>query len=80
MDEGGDTFGENGGIEQEGMRIEIKYLLNHSNSKEDLKEISQSDLKQLDRYCKFDKQFPFYRMDVSGFIHELNRSICCYNR
>ena len=62
------------------MRLELQFLFKHSNNQEDLKIISPSELKQLDRYCKFDKQFPFYRMDVSGFIHELNKAICFYNR
>ena len=30
--------------------------------------ISDSKLQDLDRFCKFEKKFPFYRMDVNGYI------------
>ena len=29
----------------------------------------------LDRYQKFEKHFPFYRMDINGFIYRLQETI-----
>ena len=35
---------------------------------DDVKRISEKELKKLNRYQQFEKKFPFYLMDVNGFI------------
>ena len=34
-----------------------------------MKKISAAALAKLNRYQKFEKHFPFYLMDVNGFMH-----------
>ena len=32
-------------------------------------------MQKLDRFCQFDKRFPFYKMDVNGFVEEINKAL-----
>ena len=34
---------------------------------DDVKALSTAKLAKLSRECRFEKQFPFYRMDVNGY-------------
>lgn len=42
---------------------------------DDVPSITPISLRKLDRYCQFEKMFPFYKMDVNGFILHLNVAI-----
>ena len=54
---------------------EEEQLQDHCRDCDDVQSISKQDLDKLDRYCQFDKRFPFYKMDVNGFIHEINSAV-----
>ena len=43
------------------------FLKDSKRDDDDVKEISARDLAKLDRYQRFEKYFPFYRMDVNGY-------------
>jgi len=40
-----------------------------------VKEISENKLKKMDRYTRFEKTFPFYKMDVNGYILRIKEAI-----
>ena len=42
---------------------------------DDVKELSESKLKKMDRYTRFEKLFPFYRMDVNGYILRIKEAM-----
>ena len=35
--------------------------------KDDIAELTEKQLKKLDRYTQYEKRFPFYRMNIIGF-------------
>ena len=39
------------------------------------REIDPANLKKLGRYSQFEKKFPFYKMDVNGFILHINKAM-----
>ena len=49
------------------MKIDTMLIKDHSLIGDDVKEISQSKLKAMDRIERFEYKFPFYRMDVNGY-------------
>ena len=55
-------------IQDLGIRVDQKVLGDHNPDGDDVEAISEAKLQELDRYCKFEKSFPFYRMDVNGYI------------
>ena len=48
--------------------INPNLLANHDLSHDDYQPIDEEDLADLDRYHQFDYRFPFYKMNVNGFI------------
>ena len=46
-----------------------------SDGGDDVEEITPLQLKKLGRYQQFEKQFPFYKMDVNGYIFHINDAI-----
>lgn len=42
---------------------------------DDVKELTVAKLKKMDRYEKFEKQFPFYKMDVNGYILRIKEAM-----
>ena len=51
-----------------GVKIDKTHLNDHNPDGDDRKQITQEELAKLDRYQRFEKRFPFYRMDVNGYI------------
>jgi len=50
-------------------------LKDFNKSGDDVAEISASKLAKLDRYQKFDKKFPFYRMDINGYALRIKEAM-----
>ena len=44
-----------------------EFLKDSKRDDDDVKELSTRELSKLDRYQRFEKYFPFYRMDVNGY-------------
>ena len=55
-------------VEQE-LEISAKkeFLVDHKVGEDDTKTISNSEYKKLDRYQRFEKLFPFYKMDINAY-------------
>jgi len=49
-----------------------KDLLNDFDIEKDKKALSKDKMKDLNRWERFEKSFPFYRMDVNGFMKLIN--------
>ena len=57
------------------MDIDTRLIGDHSLNKDDVKEISQSKLKAMDRIQRFEYRFPFYRMDVNGYQMHIKQAM-----
>ena len=63
-------------LQDKQFHIEREYLYDHkTDGGDDAPPITPIDLRKLDRYCHFEKMFPFYKMDVNGFILHVNMAI-----
>lgn len=59
-----------------GVPVNFDEIQDHNfEGEDDVPEIQASKLKDMDRYEQFEKYYPFYRMDVNGFIFHLNEAI-----
>ena len=48
-----------------------KLLVNHRCHQDDVRGMDKMRMNLLERYTKVEKQFPFYRMEVNGFLYHL---------
>ena len=55
-------------IQDLGIKVNKEVLGDHNPDGDDVDIISDTKMQVLDRFCKFEKKFPFYRMDVNGYI------------
>ena len=63
-------------VESKKLKVERKEMYDHdSDGGDDVEEITPFQLKKLGRYQQFEKQFPFYKMDVNGYIFHINDAI-----
>jgi hypothetical protein len=44
-----------------------EFLADHKIGKDDAEDISARELAKLDRYQRFEKYFPFYKMDINAY-------------
>jgi len=51
------------------------HLKDFNTEGDDVKVISESKLEKMDRYTRFEKLFPFYRMDVNGYILRIKEAM-----
>ena len=42
---------------------------------DDVREKSIKELEKMDRYTKFEHKFPFYRMDVNGYMLRMKEAL-----
>ena len=49
--------------------------LEDMDDKDDVEEISPKKLMKMERYERFDHRFPFYKMDVNGFIFHVKVAV-----
>ena len=54
-------------MEKVGLIVNISLVENHNLYGDDVKELTTDQLKTLPRYTRFEKEFPFYKMDINGF-------------
>ena len=47
--------------------VKAAFLADVSKDDDDVKELTKAELAKLDRYQRFEKYFPFYRMDINGY-------------
>jgi len=52
-----------------------KYLNDFNEEGDDVKTIDTQAYEELGRYEKFEKSFPFYKMDVNGFMVLIKRAM-----
>ena len=50
-------------------------LDDHNYDKDDRDEISPKQLAKMERYERFDHRFPFYKMDVNGFVFHVKVAV-----
>lgn len=59
--------------------MNFKDIADHNmDGKNDTNELTAEQFNRLDRYSQFEKTFPFYLMDVNGFIFHVNEAILAY--
>ena len=54
---------------------ESQFLNDFNKHGDDMPALSKAQFNLLDRYEKFEKKFPFYRMDVNGFMKLLKNAM-----
>ena len=60
---------------EKGIINDARELHDHNFDKDDVEEISQKQLMKMERYERFDHRFPFYKMDVNGFIFHVKVAV-----
>jgi len=60
-------------MDTENMNLKDKYL-DDFDEKKIGRACSEYQLSRMDRWQKFEKSFPFYRMDVNGFMKLVNNA------
>ena len=60
--------------EQENMERKQKYLEDFNEEGDDVRKLTTVELMALNRFKRFEKSFPFYRMDVNGFMELVRRA------
>ena len=64
---------------QKGNYVNLEGISDHNMyGKDDVPELTYMQLQNFDRFTQFEKHFPFYRMDVNGFIFHINEAINMY--
>jgi len=66
---------QNNEVHKELMERKEKYLEDFNEDGDDVRELTAIELKAMDRFKRFEKWFPFYRMDVNGFMELVRRAM-----
>ena len=66
---------QNAQFEKEQNDRKSKYLQDFNEYTDDCSTIGDDDLEKLGRYARFEKSFPFYKMDVNGFMVLMKRAM-----
>ena len=57
------------------MMTSQKRIKDFHKNKHDVDALNERALAKLDRFTRFEKMFPFYRMDVNGFVFKLKEAL-----
>ena len=60
------------------MATDAKRIKDHNLNDDDVKEIKDSKLSKMDQFERFQYKFPFYRMDVNGYIMHIKEAMKLY--
>lgn len=60
---------------QNAMRTSTKRIKDFHKDEDDVSPLTERALEKMDRFTRFEKMFPFYRMDVNGFIFKLKEAL-----
>ena len=55
-------------------RTTANKIKGHNESGDDVKAMTPEQIQKLGRYAQFEKQFPFYRMNINGFFHHIEKA------
>ena len=66
-------------MEKVGLIVNVNLVEDHNLYGDDVKELTTIQLKILPRYSRFEKEFPFYKMDINGFGMHLKTAMNCLN-
>ena len=50
-------------------------IADHNLDKDDRQKLSTKEMNKLERYSRFEKRFPFYLMDVNGYVMHLKEAM-----
>ena len=62
-------------IPVDGFKVDEDRINDHKLDGDDVKELSKAQMKKLGRYERFEKIFPFYKMDVNGYIMHIKEAM-----
>ena len=57
------------------MVVNQEMVADHKSNADDVKTISRSKLEKMDMYERFEYKFPFYKMDVNGYIVHIKEAM-----
>lgn len=61
--------------EDKAARINQDLIRDHKLDGDDVKEIKRKELEKMDRLQRFEYRFPFYKMDVNGFVVHVKQAL-----
>jgi len=60
------------------MKIEAERIQDHKMDGDDVDTIAYAKLSKMDRFERFEYSFPFYKMDVNGYIVHIKAAMKIY--
>ena len=61
--------------EMKGVKIDHKSIKDHKLDSDDVQTLTAQDLKQLDIFTRYEKSFPFYKMNINGYMFHIKHAI-----
>lgn len=62
-------------IEDKNMKVDSEMIKDHKLDQDDVKAKSKSKLQKMDMFERFQYRFPFYHMDVNGFMMHIKQAM-----
>lgn len=63
-------------LRNQGIEVDINAIRDHNLvGGDDVESIQTKNLRRMERYTRFEKYFPFYKMDINGFIFHVNQAM-----
>ena len=63
-------------LQKQGIQVNIDDIRDHNLvGGDDVESIQTRKLRRMERYSRFEKYFPFYKMDINGYIFHVNQAV-----